>query len=530
MLNRKYFLIFISLASLLLTGCSCSKKKEHHDSETSEVTPSPIGDRNISLYGINDFHGSIVYNSKKYERGISALGGFLKSKKTEPNTLLINSGDMWQGSIASNYNRGKLLTDINNYIEFDCFTLGNHEFDWGVDYIKENRARKGYLGDGEGYQTPFLAANIYDYDISTNTVGDYSDLGGKYNIVTLENGLKVGIIGVIGADQITSITSTYVDNLTFLDPVEVTKEIALDLKTNQQCDAVILSAHAPQDDLANGSDINGITSLIPNTDDRYVDAVFCAHSHYAESQIINGVPFVQAGCNGRYYDNIELTVKKDGSVVCTKYEYIYSSTISDSYCDETIESLIAKYGEDSNPVGQEYIGYASGNLSGTGEMPNLVTYAMSLAAADAGYDIDYALCNKARDTIYYGDVTYQDVFKAIPFDNEVYIIDVTGDSLINELKYNYMTRIDEEAISSSKTYRIAVIDYLATHRNSARSYDYFPGFTMVGTLQKEDYDIYNYRDITCDYLRTLGGTITSSNYSSSLNRHNRGLINQDIEL
>ena len=103
---------------------------------------------------------------------------------------------MWQGSLESNYNYGTMLTEIMNEAEFDAFTIGNHEFDWGVEKIIANRQLKD---KDTNYQTPFLAGNIYNYNINSATVYDHaSDLGDKYVIRELENGLKVGIIGVIG--------------------------------------------------------------------------------------------------------------------------------------------------------------------------------------------------------------------------------------------------------------------------------------------------------------------------------------------
>lgn len=107
--------------------------------------------RELHLLATNDFHGSIEENSS--ELGLLKYGTFLKNKRKEDNTLILNSGDMWQGSILSNSNRGEFLTKVMNNIGFDCFTLGNHEFDWSTKYIKQNKA----LYDIDtNYQTPFF--------------------------------------------------------------------------------------------------------------------------------------------------------------------------------------------------------------------------------------------------------------------------------------------------------------------------------------------------------------------------------------
>ena len=79
-------------------------------------------DREVTLYAMNDFHGAAVYNKSSSELGILKQGTFFKQKGKEKNTLILNSGDMWQGSIESNLNYGQFLTEVMNTVEFDCFT------------------------------------------------------------------------------------------------------------------------------------------------------------------------------------------------------------------------------------------------------------------------------------------------------------------------------------------------------------------------------------------------------------------------
>ena len=122
---------------------SSSPISESSSSESSESLPTSTSssseipsERTVTFYAVNDFHGAVKQNMSNDEPGILSLGSFLKEKGVDGDTLLINSGDMFQGAIESNYNRGKLLTDCLNSIEFDCFTLGNHEFDWGHEAIR----------------------------------------------------------------------------------------------------------------------------------------------------------------------------------------------------------------------------------------------------------------------------------------------------------------------------------------------------------------------------------------------------------
>lgn len=541
-MKKRANLFLLTLLSLALTGCtidfyishnasndsvsssttSTSKPNSTSTSKPNSTSMPPVDYDNakkISLYAINDFHGAVNENASNYEPGIIRLGAYLKEKKSEGNTLLLNSGDMWQGSIESNYNRGYLLTDCMNNIEFDCFTLGNHEFDWGQKYIKLNRERSSTTG----YQTPFLASNIYKYDINSKTIGEYADLGDQYVICDLENGLRVGIIGVIGKDQITSITSQHVDDINFNETTGIIKDLSDELRIEQDVDVVILDCHTNQSGITGSSDKNfydknQITSVSPNSNQRYVDAVFCAHSHYEEKAMINGVPFIQGGSYGRYISNVDLYVDKDGNVGCDRYENLSSIQVTKGYYDEELAELVNTYKVESDKAGNEVLGTFNGSFMASGTLPNLVSEAIANYATKTGYDISYAIVNNGRATVDSGEVTYGELYRALPFDNEVFVIETTGERINAELAFdsNYMYRLNKEALNVNKTYRIAVIDYLATHRNSYRNYDYFKGMKIVGKIEKDGYDIYNYRDITADYIREKG-YLSYYNYTSGYN-------------
>ncbi len=477
-----------------------------------------IGDKSLQIYAINDFHGSVIANQN--EAGIVKVGSFLKVKKEEEDAVLLNSGDLWQGSIESNLNHGELLTDCMNEIGFDAFTLGNHEFDWGADYIQRNRQRKSK----DNYQTPFLAANIYNYDIDNKIALDYANLGNEYTIKTMDNGLKVGIIGVIGKDQITSISSQYADNYTFKDPTPIIKNLSDKLRVEQEVDVVLLDCHTNQESIKEtselGEDASGITSISTISNKRYVDAVFCAHSHYDETDYVNGVPFIQGSCNGKLISSVTLSVATNGNVTCEQYDNLNASSIAISKEDPTLRNLVDTYKENSDAVGKEVLGKISGSLNKSSTLVNLVCAAMASFAEQNHIDIDYAIANTGRANLSAGNVTYAQLYKALPFDNQIYILEVDGSDIRNELQYgNCMYRVNPNLLSNNRRYTIAVLDYLALHRNTNRDYNYFRSMTIIDFYKKTGYEIYNYRDLTADYLRQFNNTIDTSLFDSSNPHH-----------
>lgn len=466
-------------------------------SDASDFLYVDDGEKNVNFYAINDFHGSV---SK-----IASMVTCLK-EKDDGNAVFINSGDMWQGSMESNTNRGKLLTLSFDQIGFDCFTLGNHEFDWGLDYIKKNRTYTS---------TPFLGANIYHWDKNTRQYGTFADeLVEPYAIKDLDNGLRIGIIGLIGQDQITSITSTYVDTIGFKDPSLIVPSLSEELREDKGCDIVVLSAHAGQESV-NGS------SIYSN-----VDAVFCAHTHSAETGEFDGVPYIQGGSYGKYVSTIKMSYSGGSILSRSKSNVNFSQYSYDE--DPSMAALVKEYSDPIGEAAKEKIATISDELSYLGGVDRLVAHALAEEADKEGYNIDLAMTNKARSDIGSGTLTYSSLYQSLPFDNIVYIADVDGEDLLKEAGYNAIYRLRKEAFSASGTYRIAIIDYVLLHQDGQRNFDYFNnGFEIVGNLAKEGVDLYNYRDITADFLREKK-TIDSTDYSQLNSRNNKNLLTQSV--
>ena len=341
--------------------------------------------KTINIVAFNDFHGAI--EEERGQIGLLKLGSFVKERSNKENTLILSQGDDWQGSIYSNYNRGHLVTDVFNYAGLSARTVGNHDFDWGIDIIKENTARTY-----EGRSTPTLAANVYDYNFVTKTVGttQQSEIGQKNVTYTLENGLKVGIVGVIGSNQITAISSIYVQDIHFIDHIRVIKEEATKLR-NDGCDVVIACIHAGEEDVVN----KGLSD--------YVDLVLCGHTHRSTESVENGVHFYQFGSYGSYIGDIQLSYSVNNKkIVKTTCTTINSNTINGylESIDSNIKSIIDEYNaqcesEASITVASETYGYWDRRE----HLPNLMTKAIYDTAVEEGFTIDLAYTNESRDYI-----------------------------------------------------------------------------------------------------------------------------------
>ena len=242
-----------------------------------------------------------------------------------------------------------------------------NDFDWGVDAIIDN-SNRSY----NGYKVPTLGANIYDFDFDSKTTGNQrNDFAKEYVIKTLPNGLKVGIVGVIGESQITSICTKFAKDFTFKNHIQAIKDVSDYLRTEKQCDLIIGSEHDGYD-----SEENALAQVSPVSHKKYVDFVFNAHTHYNEVYSSNGVYFAQCGANGNAIGHATLTYNFNTGSVSTDYEtldaYDVQSVVYSIGIDSGVSSIIDSYAEVSNPIGSEVLSTKfTGTFSKTENLPKI---------------------------------------------------------------------------------------------------------------------------------------------------------------
>jgi len=525
-MKNKSLLIVISI--LLLTSCfnntnktstSSNDKSDSGEATTSDVSSSESSEQNdpivtIDIYSSNDIHGAILEDTNEGRCGIGKFATYFKEKGEQENTLLIDQGDTWQGSIYSNYNHGALITDVMNYIQFDARSVGNHDFDWGVDYIKVNTAR-----EYNGYSTPVLAGNVYDYNFATKEVGttQQSDIGVKSVTYTLENGLKVGILGGIGMNQITSISSNYTTNITFTDHIRFIQYEAMHLRNDEKCDIIIASIHTGQEDVRYHSLKD------------FVDLVLCGHTHRMEDSNEGPLYYVQSNAYTISFGHTTLTYDKNlKKVINTDVEFILGEEISRNVTeiDSGVEQIIDEYMTDVNTAANQVVASnVKYDFWRYGNAENLMAKAIFDQAVSEGYNVDLSFLNEARSPLYAPSWTYADLYQSFPFDNMVYIANITGQEFLDEIvNWNYIYRnpsFTNNDIDPNGTYRIAVIDFIYLHTNKKRDYDFFPTSAGTSTITLSK----NYREILRDWLISnqynTGKELNPYDYQTSSWYHDR---------
>ncbi len=500
---KKTSSIIIVLASIfLLVACGGGgdvSSSSDISSQTSTSDSSSIVDDEtiIDFYGINDFHGAIETSRSGVTLGQTAT--YLKARKKE-GAILISSGDMWQGSILSNHNNGALVTKAFKNIGFDALTIGNHEFDFTSDVIRNNEVI---------YGEQFLGCNIMDYPKSGSSYVKAS-ITDSSKIIYANKGtnreVKIGVIGAIPSAQQSSITSLNTKDVIFVDETPIIKEESEKLRM-QGCEIIIGSYHAGQSSVDRsllGGDY-GLTT-------KYLDAVFCAHTHATEKSMVNGVPLVQAGGYGGNVAKISLkfnlTTRK--LVECTDYTYL--NIPSGLANDSEVQAMIDEEKAVVDPISSEVIGKGETYFN-TAQLAKLFAKSIYDRIFETGssytayQDVDYIIVNSARTSITPDsttqNITYSQLFDSMPFDNGLYYATVTGENLATRLYYSsykdYFYRADKTALKNDTTeYKIIIYDYLLYHISIdnnygtyTKEYNYYPSanfnsLTLISNLSCRD--------------------------------------------
>lgn len=178
-------------------------------------------------------------------------------RKENPNVVLFDGGDLFQGTPYFNYFKGDLMVQVMNKIGYDAGTIGNHEFDNGLPDILSAVKHAGF---------PLISSN---YDFSDTILDGFVK---KYHVIK-KSGLRIGIYG-LGIELQGLVGKQNFGNTKYLDPLKVALEMEKLLKNDYRCDLVVCLSHLGYS--YEHSKISDLT-LAPQT--RYTDLIVGGHTH-----------------------------------------------------------------------------------------------------------------------------------------------------------------------------------------------------------------------------------------------------------
>lgn len=425
----KLVLLVGSLVSLI--GCKGSE----------EVT--------LNIVSMNDTHGALIETHAS--AGLIKGASYIESvrKENRKGTILISAGDMYQGTAVSNMEYGNTMIECMNELEFDAMAVGNHEFDWGEQIIKNHHDDNSENGEAN---YPYLACNIF-YSQGTETTSDDVKVDWCDDYVVIERkDVKIGIVGWIAEECTEDIAEPIMKDFAFHSPLELIKENAKKLRSEEGCHLIIAVGHQ-------GSDLNNSIMKLP--EESRVNLIINGHTHtyYTNDK---GIPSVQSGSSLEYIANTTIKYNKKTNEVISVTPYQEKIT-KDMEEHKGIKKIL-----DERLVNYQYLFEELTKASTSLTTTKVGQWVSECIKASTGSDVGIVNSGgirKAAFPINKGDSINEDrMWMLMPFDNEINTCYLTG-TQIKSLKNNtdglvFDFSYKDGVWEDDKLYKVAVCDYI----------------------------------------------------------------------
>jgi len=377
------------------------------------VQPAPRADaRFLRIIGTNDFHGALEPRADSAGTmlgGAANMAAAIRAAAAECaprcEVLLLDGGDMFQGTPASNTAYGKPVVELFNELGYAAAALGNHEFDWGIDTLRARMrdARFNILGANVRY------ADGHDVEWIPN------------DTIVTRGAMRIGIIGLSTQQTPTTTRPQNVAHLRFVEPAPVVDAHARSLRARGATHVVVVGHIGGRCAERCEGEVFDLAAAITEP----VDAIVSGHSHTLLDTTVNGVPVVQARSNGRSIDVLDLP---PGGSAAARGEIrpVPSAHIAP---DSAAAAIAARWtarvaGEFSRPVAM-----LAERLSRAGAQYPLGNLIADAQRAAAGADVGVMNTGGIRADLDSGVVTYGEVYEVHPFDNALVRVTLRGSEL-----------------------------------------------------------------------------------------------------
>jgi len=368
----------------------------------------------LRIISTNDIHGALEPRpdaSGRLRGGAAYLATAIARAKlgcVSPacETILLDGGDEFQGTPASNLAFGRPIVQLFNELGYAAGAVGNHEFDWGQDSLRARMREAKYA---------LLAANVRDAQGRDITwIRD--------DTLVTRGALKIGVIGVATVLTPSTTRASNVSGLRFIDPVPVVDSLTRTLRS-RGADYVIVVAHAGAFcDRDGATACNGEIIEFARALRQPVDAIVSGHTHSLVDATIAGIPVIQSRSSGTAFGVTDLGPGLSSHHV---YDVLPDTLAADSASAALVRAAVARVA----PIVNRPIATIATDLVRTGtEYPlgNLIADAMRVEGKG-----DVAVMNNGgiRANLRAGPATYGSLFEIQPFANVLYRLTVTGSAL-----------------------------------------------------------------------------------------------------
>ncbi len=390
----------------------------------------------ITILHTNDFHARFRPISK-YDNNCSeennaegkCFGGTARlisaiedARSRHENTVLLDGGDQFQGTLFYNLYKGKVAAEMMNKLQYDGMAVGNHEFDDGPVTLRAFMDTVNF---------PVLMANA-----NVDLEPELRDKLQKSTIIE-RGGHKIGLIGVVTEDVVD--LSSPGDNIIFTDAITAV-QAEVDLLTSQGIGIIILLSHSSYEiDKEIAANTTGVDVIVGGHDNAYLSNI-SDRAKGPYPTVVNNTQIIQAYAYGKYLGELSVIFDEQGEIISAVGEPI---TIDGSVSEN--ESVVARLDELEIPINElkeTLVGNVSTSLNGNRtvcraqecDMGNMIADAMRGAVIDKGYTIALANSGGIRASLDAGDVTLGEVMTILPFQNTLSTFKVTGKQLLTAIE------------------------------------------------------------------------------------------------
>ena len=479
--------------------------------------------RCVTIAGTNDLHGAITpQHLKQFDKtlrwgGVLAQSGYVQRLRDVygDRLLLLDGGDLFQGTMVSNLSRGEAVITAYNEMGYTASAIGNHEFDYGP-LTPEDPDRLGVFKERLRQATfPFLAANIRDR--RTQKPVDWPNT--RPSMLIERGGVRVGIIGISTPQTPKTTRPQNILELEFLEPLPIVREEAQRLR-RQGAELVILITHmgdkcrdlTTPDSLSSCEGSGELFPLLQQLPRGLVDVAIGGHTHGFVSHWVHGTATIESGGHGRYLGWLEACVDAQGkfdreATTLHRPRRLCIDTWSSGKCEkaasasalqaakflgktvqptERMQDLMRPYLDQVTRKKEEPLGVVLPTAMHRATRGHSPLGLMVAQAAREELKADVGIQNRGgvRTDLPKGALTYGMVFRVLPFGNHLASLHLTGKQLrqfIQQLTHRrkgalpYISGIDVQRsakglilrhkngkpLDPRKTYHVATSDFLA---------------------------------------------------------------------
>lgn len=444
----------LALAALL---CACSSQRARRP------TAPAAGRVVVSLVGTSDLHGRVAM--------LPWLAGHVanlrRARAHDGAVLLVDAGDLFQGTIESNLHEGAAVVQAYNAMGYAAAAVGNHEFDYGPEgeavfaRAPGDDPRGALRARMREARFPWLTANIVD--AATREVPAWENL--RASALVDAGGVRVGLIGV--STELTPSTTLAVNfrGLAMRPLAESIRARAAALRADGAV-AVVVLAHAggacrrfddPADlgSCESGEEIFEVARALPAGT---VDAIVAGHTHQAIAHLVNGTPVIESYANGRAFGRVDLVVDRGARRVvdrrvfpphgvcgapqradpdpeaCVTVPYEGAPVVADAEVAALLAPALAEARVlRERPVGVTVTAPVRNAWRDESALNNLVA---DLLRASAAADVALMNAGGVRADLAPGPLDYGHLYAVLPFDNRLVTVRMRGGALREVLADN----------------------------------------------------------------------------------------------